>query len=49
MSVPLLLCLMIYICKYDCMQSYSYVEGEKDILTIEFHVFLGEYQGFQMV
>lgn len=28
MSVPLLLCLMIYICKYDCMQSYSYVGGE---------------------
>lgn len=28
MSVPLLLYLMIYICKYDCMQSYSYVGGE---------------------
>ena len=23
-----LLYLMIYICKYDCMQSYSYVGGE---------------------
>ena len=29
MSVPLLLYLMIYICKYDCMQSYSYVGGER--------------------
>ncbi|EJQ16526.1 hypothetical protein IEC_04081 [Bacillus toyonensis] len=49
MSVPLLLYLMIYICKYDCMQSYSYVGGEEDILVIEFRLFLGVYQDFQMV